>query len=607
MRVRRFSPLERALRHTWLLIALLAVSSQVRAERLPINTYTTVDGLASNAINRIVRDSRGFLWFCTSDGLSRFDGYTFTNYGTDQGLPHGKVSDFLETREGEFWVATNAGLVRFNPTAPPEPRVVYANETGSRTPSMFSVVTQEEEGLGAAIVTALLEDRGGTILCGTYKGLYRLERAEGRLALRAIDIGIPSEWGEGHIVQRLLEDRRGSLWVAAPGGLYRRWPDGSSAHYTKRDGLPDEYLHDLLEDREGRLWAGTRYGGFFEFAADDTHRPPVVARAYSARQGMPRRQWVNQLFESSDRRFWVGSAEGLLQFFPELDEQGRWFHPYTEKNGLPEHDITALGEDLGGNLWLGTGNSGAIKLERNGFVTYDERDGLYGIHSIFGDRVGGVCFRGEVVGDERTSVFEGARLDALGRTPDFYYTRLGRFNGQRFTWFNLESAGFGSYNEGNTLQARNGEWWVGAHAALYRFPAVDNFEQLKRARPLAVYAKQDGLGDVIYRLFEDAHGNVWVITFSATPLLVWERASQNFRNLSAAPGFPSEDVQFCSFGEDRAGNVWVGMNSQIARYRNGCFTVFGGGDGVPPGLIMSIYSDHTGRLWLASTRSGLIR
>src|SRR5262249_29636334 len=40
-----------------------------------------------------------------------------------------------------------------------------------------------------------------------------------------------------------------------------------------------------------------------------------------------------------------------------------------------------------------------------------------------------------------------------------------------------------------------------------------------------------------------------------------------------------------------------------------CFTVFGGGggDGVPPGLIMSIYSDHTGRLWLASTRSGLIR
>src|SRR5215510_2817896 len=161
MRVRRFSPLERALRHTWLLIALLAVSNHVRAERLPIKTYTTVDGLASNAINRIVRDSRGFLWFCTSDGLSRFDGYTFTNYGTDQGLPHGKVSDFLETREGEFWVATNAGLVRFNPKAPPERRVVYANETGSRTQPMFTVVVREEEDLYARSATSLLEDRSG--------------------------------------------------------------------------------------------------------------------------------------------------------------------------------------------------------------------------------------------------------------------------------------------------------------------------------------------------------------------------------------------------------------------------------------------------------------
>src|SRR5215510_10858525 len=128
MRVRRFSPLERALRHTWLLIALLAVSNHVRAERLPIKTYTTVDGLASNSINRIVRDSRGFLWFCTSDGLSRFDGYTFTNFGTDQGLPHRYVSALLETREGRYWVATGAGLVRFDPKAPPDRKIVYAAE-----------------------------------------------------------------------------------------------------------------------------------------------------------------------------------------------------------------------------------------------------------------------------------------------------------------------------------------------------------------------------------------------------------------------------------------------------------------------------------------------
>ena len=61
----------------WMLTALglyLLASVSVHAERLPIKTYTTADGLAQNSVNRIVRDSRGFVWFCTDEGLSRFDG-----------------------------------------------------------------------------------------------------------------------------------------------------------------------------------------------------------------------------------------------------------------------------------------------------------------------------------------------------------------------------------------------------------------------------------------------------------------------------------------------------------------------------------------------------
>src|SRR4030095_10938095 len=99
----------------WILVFIVGVTNVTHGERLPIKAYTTADGLAYNNINRIVRDSRGFMWFCTADGLSRFDGYAFTNYGTDQGLPHLEVLDLLETREGEYWVATKGDLVRFNP------------------------------------------------------------------------------------------------------------------------------------------------------------------------------------------------------------------------------------------------------------------------------------------------------------------------------------------------------------------------------------------------------------------------------------------------------------------------------------------------------------
>src|SRR5262249_36308257 len=91
------------------------VSVRASAELLPVKTYTTADGLLRDEVSRIKQDSRGFLWFCTNDGLSRFDGYGFINYTTDDGLPHRVVNDLLETRAGVIWIATNDGLARFDP------------------------------------------------------------------------------------------------------------------------------------------------------------------------------------------------------------------------------------------------------------------------------------------------------------------------------------------------------------------------------------------------------------------------------------------------------------------------------------------------------------
>src|SRR5213593_3201915 len=145
----------------WVVLFLI-MSQLAMAEQLPIKAYTTADGLPNNMINKIVRDSRGFLWFCTGEGLSRFDGYSFTNYGVDQGLPHTMVNDFLETRSGELWIGTNGGLVLFNPKGEPTARVVFANKKGAATP-MFTVVLPEDEDRRSRAVNVLLEDRNGTI------------------------------------------------------------------------------------------------------------------------------------------------------------------------------------------------------------------------------------------------------------------------------------------------------------------------------------------------------------------------------------------------------------------------------------------------------------
>ena len=585
----------------FLFVLLLFFSPPTHAERLPLKLYSVADGLAHNEINKIVRDSRGFLWFCTPDGLSRFDGYTFTNFGTAQGLEHAYVTDLLETRNGEYWVATNGGLFRFNPKGTPDPE--------NRAAMFSGIIPSEQEGPAKA-VTVLLEDHQGTIWCGTRQGLFQLVQTSEGVRLRFVDIGIPHDYALESVVSDLLEDPHGSLWITTPHGLYRRWPNGSAARYTKRDGLPDDFLSDLFLDHQGNFWVASLLGGFFNLETDESVKAPVVGAHYSIVDGLPS-NWVFQLFETTDHRFWIASNLGLLEFFPTGDQQGRRFHSYTTTNGLSYREVATLSEDIGGNLWLGTNTAGAMKLSRSGFVTYDERDALVTVSAIFADRRGQVCFKGNVLGDERVSVFEGAKLDLLRRGPPTNYQRFGCLNGDRFTWFMPQAfVTFGWVMEGVTIQTANREWWVGSGTGLYRFPPADSFEAIKTATPLAIYSKKEGLEPQVFRLFEDSSANLWIsaIGKERNQLARWERSTDTIRNLSDIPGLPpSKDNLPRSFGEDRSGNVWIGFNRGLARYSKGSFKFFAAGEGLPAGAIMDIFLDQLGRLWLASARSGLVR
>jgi ligand-binding sensor domain-containing protein len=97
-----------------ILLATIALPLSLVAELLPIRSYTTANGLAADAINKIVVDSGGFVWFCTPEGLSRFDGYRIKSFGVAEGLPSRQVNALLETHSGEYLVGTARGLCQFH-------------------------------------------------------------------------------------------------------------------------------------------------------------------------------------------------------------------------------------------------------------------------------------------------------------------------------------------------------------------------------------------------------------------------------------------------------------------------------------------------------------
>jgi len=158
------------------LVFLFLLAGLANAEELPLRKYTTTDGLPSNAVNCVRRDSRGFLWFCTAEGLSRFDGTNFVNYGIDQGLPDRSVTDFLQTRNGDYWVGTYRGLARFNP-----------NPTA--TSGLFTVFLHETDE-NSQHVNSLFQDRDGTIWVATDGGAYYLTESEGKYAVHFLPRGL---------------------------------------------------------------------------------------------------------------------------------------------------------------------------------------------------------------------------------------------------------------------------------------------------------------------------------------------------------------------------------------------------------------------------------
>ena len=52
---------------------------------------------------------------------------------------------------------------------------------------------------------------------------------------------------------------------------------------------------------------------------------------------------------------------------------------------MSDYNITALNEDLGGNLWLATTSSGAMKLTHDGFTMFGRQDGIEAVNAIFED------------------------------------------------------------------------------------------------------------------------------------------------------------------------------------------------------------------------------
>jgi signal transduction histidine kinase len=317
--------------------------------------FDTRDGLPNRRVRDLKIDRNGNVWVGTSGGLSRLEGDRFVTTPFDGSLDL-DVRCFLEDREANLWVGTNNGLIRFRddrftmygrteglpsdqPIAVHQDRrgtiwVGYHNSGLVEFRAQGYRVYTTQDGLGSNEVFTIREARNGDLLVSTRDGLSRMH--DGHFSNFALPVPLALRQ-----VYDALEDDRGTVWLAAPGGVFRLTADGFQNVVPGGGPLQIDNVGMLSKGLDGSIWAGTVGAGFWQIKDGSIRR-------LSSPNGLGGDQ-VRSLYQDPDGTLWIGTLDGGLNAY----RDGK-FVVYTAKNGLPSDNVSHIEDDRNGSLWLST-------------------------------------------------------------------------------------------------------------------------------------------------------------------------------------------------------------------------------------------------------------
>ncbi|WP_062616572.1 two-component regulator propeller domain-containing protein [Flammeovirga sp. SJP92] len=340
-----------------------------------IQWYSTKNGLVQNDITSIYQDSKGLMWFGTNAGISRFDGYNFTNYSMDtHQLTSNIISCFQEDQYNNLWIGLlNSGICRLN------------LETGEMTSFRN---TEGSKILSSNNVHSLALDEDGNLWVGTTKGLNCIPTEE----LTKDKFKAKKYYANHHNsksiisnhVAKLFNDRNGNLWVGTKKGLQiaikpsNNQPSYSFKEISKAKVTP---IKDIKESEEGVFFCGPH--GVYLFNEERSTLRKVSTERF------------NTLCIDPNKHMLGGTRKGL--FFMEYDEVSGTYvkkkHIHSDNfDALKINIITEVFKDKLGVIWIGTKGGGIIKYNPNGkrfkdiYKTNDKSSISYNkIRSIYED------------------------------------------------------------------------------------------------------------------------------------------------------------------------------------------------------------------------------
>src|ERR1035437_439215 len=609
---------------------LFAQKKDIKFEYLGIQA-----GLSHSDVYCVLQDSRGFMWFGTSNGLNKYDGYQFTVYKntpSDQySLNNNSILKIIEDSQGIIWLATwGGGLNKFD-----------------REKKRFTHFTHDplnENSISSDFVTSLLEDKQGNLWIGTQNGALELfDRRNNRFVhysrgtenktlgnvfistifednLNNLWIGTMNEglnlldrnsktfskykYNEkdskslcNNDVNVVFEDSRKNLWIGTNGGgldqLNRKKGEFSHFKNNLRAGsiFPDCDIKSIIEDDNGNLYIGSRNGGLSIF-----NPATGISQNYLHDEldiTSLSRNSITSIYKDLKGNIWIGTMGGGINF---LNKAGKEFTHYmhnSSKSSLSDNNVTSIYEDSDKNLWIGTDGGGLNFFDREAgsFIHYTHQ--ANNKTSICGDIVLSICE------DSKGNLWIGTWAEGITV-----------FNKMKNTFKHFKNdpakpSSLGSNNVWAIFEDKEKNIWVGTYGGglnLYN-PGNDSFTHYK-------YDEKNPAGinnNNIITIFEDSKGFLWIGTEGG--LSQFDKKTKKFVHFTHDDSRNSLSYNFVSdIFEDRNGNLYIASGTGLNYFNTGThhFTVYSAKDGFTDDAVSGILQDAKGDLWI-STGKGISR
>ena len=341
------------------------------SQELVFTSITKKEGLPNEFIQDITKDSLGFIWFATREGLCRYEGPNKLKIFTKDSLnQNGLQSDIIRTlfcdSNGMLWIGTTyGGISKYDPNTDIWQTYRYnANDSTS--------LSHDE-------ILSIYEDSHKQIWVGTEKGLNLYSNKHDNFTRLNLD----PKSKEPKTILSIMEDDKGWIWVGTWGdGLYMLSENHkqSEQSYIIRNLRPFEdksslNIWSMLQDSEGRYWLGSHGGGLIlmhmpnvnPFSPSDINWRPTFHRYAHTNEfttGLSNNA-IHSIAEDQFKNLWIATVYGLHKIsshqIPPLntvEQQVIHFDSYQEDafhvSAIISNNITKIKIDDSGLIWIAT-------------------------------------------------------------------------------------------------------------------------------------------------------------------------------------------------------------------------------------------------------------